>query len=92
MVFSLYQHDQKTGQQRREDDYYDRLHYDRPGAERRGRDPLVRLEILLLNLRRVVVDSPLWVLHGGQHDHDREQEREYYRLDDNCTPDHCFSF
>ena len=47
MDFSLYQHDQKTGQQRREDDYSDLLHYDRPDAERRGRDPLVRLEILL---------------------------------------------
>ena len=69
MDFSLYQHDQKTGQQRREDDYSDRLHYDRPDAERLGRDPLARLEILLLNLRRLVADSHLWVLHGGQHDH-----------------------
>ena len=67
------------------------LERDGAAAERRDRNVLVRLEIFLLNIRRIVVHADLRVLDGRDHHHCREKRRKNDRFDPNRTPNHGYS-
>ena len=60
-------------------------------AQRRGGNALMRFEILLLKVRRIVVNAQFRVFDSRDHYDRRKQRGEHNRFQSDSTPDRSFS-